>query len=286
MKEKELIYKAIQSNMPNLEEVRQKCLSQNIPAYTEKKKYTFAGYIVFASLIFAVTITVFNIPVIKAWSKNLLDKVFKTYVIDNEQIDLGEMSWLDIKIPKDCKVTEYNNDIYHAKAYKNMKELEEDINYDFLEWSQDYPLADNRILLNFKNEKLGYIAAIIDGTQYFGKDTDRPYRIIMYFSISPDAPLNETVLESGADPLSFIGTDYGLIQNKEAKQTYTIVEEYKSENLGVDVLIVEWKRHTSGDPVYLDSQPVYCGYFIYNNVEYQIDASSVNCIKNIIDSMK
>jgi len=32
-------------------------------------------------------------------------------MINNENIIYDDIAWLDIKIPEDCKVIEYNNDI-------------------------------------------------------------------------------------------------------------------------------------------------------------------------------
>lgn len=304
MKEKDLIPHLISDNMPNIEDVRNKCINQTLSSSKDISIKKWHKKPVIAILCFITIFLVFRIPIIKVGATKLIYEIQKLFTINDKQVNLGFRDWIDINIPDNMILSDHDGSNYYSKVYNNMKELEADIQYDFLELQGDLSANIKQIYLNLKDDKTGIIIILFDfygetieettdsdGNltyrhlfDYKSSNTSRPYRLIMNFNISPESKINETILQDGIDSYSYLATDVGLVQNKDARQTYAVAYQYSSDNLNIEVTIVESTQYTRQSPSY--NITTFSAYFIYNNVEYQIEANSIPYLKQIIEDMK
>jgi|LSQX01.1.fsa_nt_gb hypothetical protein len=306
MNEKDLISQIINDKMPNIESVREKCINQQLPTKKDRIQNGRLKNLAFVTLCSFIILFIFKVPIIKAGARNLIYQIQRLITINDNQVTLGTRDWINITIPDDLSFSEHDGDIYYSKRYGTIKELESDIHYDFLELQDELPTVNNLISLNLKEDKSGSIIMIFDfynnaieesvdsdgivtyrqsnSIYYKDSDLNRPYRLVMNFSVSPKSAIEETLLQDGVDSYSYLATDFGLTQNEDARQAYTVAEQYLSDNLNVEITIVECTRFTSQDT--LKHDVTFCASFIYNNVEYQIEANSLPYLKQLIENMR
>lgn len=298
MKGSELIKKAIESDMPDMEAVQKKCIeelhqgkkaSEKMNKKKPKQKIRKSIYATLGACA-AIWFCVLNLPV-SSDAESFIARLQTWLHLKSERVEVGKMEKNSIRIPEDCEEVEYEGEKYLAKSYTSPEELEEDIGKHLEIWRGVDEFEEDGIVLRMVDGEYARVDLfydVLEGEVLESAGHGEEIQLLECYITMPlsaefsmnniklqDQVLKDATLDGKGNLIS-----YG--QNGD----YSILETYYSEHLDTDVSVIG-KRMTDMGREQDNVINYYYLYFVYEGLSYQINChSNLETAKSIVEALE
>ncbi len=296
MKSSELIKQAIETQMPDADAVRERCMEEfhqesprrKVAGRKAKKRAALGIVACFAAFL------CFLIVPMRSDAEPFVMRLQMLLHLNQKKVSVGEMKAEAIRIPKDCEKQERNGIEYLTKGYDSLSALEQDIGKKLKvyrgisEFGEDgvllrvvegeYALID--ILYNTSQENLSAEQADMDG---------KLQNLYCYITIplSEDFSMDKMKVEDKKLGHALFDKDGNLVGFAQNEQ-YSLTEIYHSERLDTEVAVLERNTELNqGQMSQIRGWKYYYLYFIYQGLSYQMVCNTdLDTARSLVESIQ
>lgn len=299
MKGSELIKRAIESDMPDMEAVQKKCIEE---LHKEKEwrerpnkkkpnrkiqKSIYAGLGACAAL----WLCMLNLPA-KTDAESWIARLQTWLHLNHERVEVGKMEKNSIRIPEDCEEVEYGGEKYLTKSYASTEELEEDIGKHLKVWRGVGEFEEGDIVLRILDQEYAMIGFFYDfskGETMEAEDIGnemQDLRCYITIPLSKDFSMNNVELKDEA--LKNVALDEkGNLIDLDHNGDYSVIDTYHSAHLDVDISVIEEKEVENIEKKKDADTSYYYLYFVYQGLSYQITChSNLDTAKFVVEELE
>lgn len=303
MKNGELIKKALEEEIPDMEAVQEKCLEilhsekagderQGRRCSHPKRRVAISAGLGVCVLIF-LCLCLCHSPVYSN-AKPFIARLQAWLHLDHERVTVGEMQKNSIRIPEDCEEVEYQGEQYLAKSYDSIEELEEDIGKHLDVWRGVEKFGENDIMLRIVEGEYARIDIFYDVSEGAFKGRKeceskmQGLKCCITIPLSEEFSMNNIKLKDQVLRDAILEDEGNLIKY-DRNGGYSIVETYDSVHLNTTISVIETKKteniNKKQDEV--ESYHYYYLYFVHGGLSYQISCKSdLETVKSIVEELQ
>lgn len=300
MKGSELIKKAMETDMPDMEAVQKKCIKElhsgkgKSEKENRKKTNRKIAKSIYAGLAVCVVafLCVFHLTARTGAESFMASLQTWLHLDHHERVEVGELQKDSIHIPEDCEKVEYGGETYLTKNYASLEELEEDIGKHLALWRGVDDFKKNGIMLRIVEGEYARVDVYYDVSEgevmESAKRESRIRDLECYITIplSETFSMNSIKLKDQVLKDATLDTKGNLISYAQNGE-YSIVETYHSERLNTEVSVIVKKSVVDIEKKQNDIIDYYYVYFVHEGFSYQINCNSnLEAVKSIVEELQ
>lgn len=300
MKGSELIKKAMETDMPDMEAVQKKCIKElhsgkgKSEKENRKKTNRKIAKSIYAGLAVCVVafLCVFHLTARTGAESFMASLQTWLHLDHHERVEVGELQKDSIHIPEDCEKVEYGGETYLTKNYDSLEELEEDIGKHLALWRGVDDFKKNGIMLRIVEGEYASVDLYYDISEGEVMESAKRESIMqdlecfITIPLSEDFSMNSIKLKDQVlkdATLDAKGDLIGYARNGD----YSILETYHSKSLDTDISVIKKKDIENLEIKHSLDTDYYYFYFIYKGLCYQINCNSnLGKVKSIVEELK
>lgn len=274
MTEKEFMKQVAESEMPDMDDVRESCI---VRLKEEKKRQgkRQQAAVYGKAAIATVLLLCLCIPPINSFARQQIKVLLK---LNDDEVQIGETQENIIHVPDGCTEEELAGGVTcWTKSYNKLSDVVKDIDTDIYTWQGADKFDEDGILLNIVDNDYSTIALFYDVDQ--ANDSNQAYKdeletlyMLIYIPLSKETSLGDLMLENKQLMYSTVD-DEGNIEEYKENTEYELIEQYYSPKLNTTVTVIESKVTTDMDAGAEDSTDdifMYYLYFTLDGMCYQV----------------
>lgn len=281
----ELLKQVAALEMPDIEQVRSKCMME-----LKKEKRVSYKWMVAVAASLLLVVCLFATP-LGGYAADKIQQLFRGIHVNEIETTLGEVKVEEITIPANAQkygeefAKEYQ-EIYW-KTYNHLEDLESDIGLDLKAWGKEADFLEDGISLNVVEDEY----ALIDLNYHDSKGEVMPAMMTVFIPLSEEVTLEDLEFDfkfsyEDEDVTYKDSTEEGNGEVVNYQEYYEIVEEYESKNLGTKVTAIEYCVVDEYEGEKREHIMYYMDY-IYDGKIYEVFCSgTLEEAKEVIENME